>query len=389
MKIIFCTHRLDYSGGIERVLIEKVNYLKIFFNYEILIVVTMDEGRNIFFDLDKNIKVENLNINYNTLDKISNKIYKKIIYRLKQMQHLKKLKKLVNIYQPDILISTGDQSISLCIDKKIKAFKLLENHLEKNTFLVSLNKDDSLIKYYYKKIKRYLKFKNIEKYDKFIVLTNEDKEQWLNEKEIKNIEVIPNPLSFYPKEISKCKNKTIISVGRLAEQKGYKELIEVWSKLFKKYPDWKLEIYGEGPLKKKLQEKIDILGMTNSLLLKGTDKRIMERYLESSIYVMTSKYEGFGMVLVEAMACGLPVVSFDCPCGPKDIIKDGEDGFLIRNRDLDGMAKKLEFLIKNENQRKIMGKKAHENIARYSKEKVMLQWKNLFEELVNKKENKL
>ena len=387
MKIIFCTHRLDYSGGIERVLIEKVNYLKKFFNYEILIVVTMDEGRNIFFDLDKNIKVENLNINYNTLDKISNKIYKKIIYRLKQMQHLKKLKKLVNIYQPDLLISTGDQSISLCIDKKIKAFKLLENHLEKNTFLVSLNKDDSLIKYYYKKIKRYLNFKNIEKYDKFIVLTNEDKEQWLNEKEIKNIEVIPNPLSFYPDEISSCKNKTIISVGRLAEQKGYKELIEVWSKLFKKYPDWKLEIYGEGSLKKELQEKIDTLGMTNSLLLKGTDKRIMERYLESSIYVMTSKYEGFGMVLVEAMACGLPVVSFDCPCGPKDIIKDGEDGFLIRNRDLDEMAKKLELLIKNENQRKIMGKKAHENIVRYSKEKVMLQWKNLFEELVNKKEN--
>lgn len=385
MKILYCINGLYNSGGTERVLTEKVNFFKKKYGYDIVIVLSEEKKIKQYFLLEKDIKILNLDINYNELLNVKNKIIRKLKYKLKKIRHQKLFIETVKKYEPDIIVSTGDESRNICSNKKISCKKILESHFDKETFLGKINKKSIYyFIYMYRKIIR--KF-FIKKYDKFIVLTIEDKEQWLNEKEIKNIEVIPNPLPFYPKKVSSCKNKTIISVGRLEAQKGYDELVEVWNKLFKKYPDWKLEIYGEGSLKKELQEKIDTLGMNNSLLLKGTDKRIMKRYLESSIYVMTSKYEGFGMVLVEAMACGLPVVSFDCPCGPKDIIKDGEDGFLIRNRDLDEMAKKLEFLIQNETQRKIMGKKAHENIARYSKEKVMLQWKNLFEELVDKKEN--
>ena len=384
MKIMYCSHGLEYAGGTERVLTEKVNFLKKKYGYEIVIVLVEGKDKPLYFELDKDIKILNLDINYNELVDEKNKILRKLKHKLKKIRHKKLLINVVEEYKPDIIISTGDESRDICITPKIKCKKILESHFDKKTFCGKI-REKSI--YYFLDIYRRIKRKVfIGEYDKFVILTKEDKAEWAKEKKIKNIEVIPNPLPFYPKEISKCKNKTIISVGRLAEQKGYDDLIEVWNKLFKKYPDWKLEIYGEGPLRKELQEKIDTLGMTNSLLLKGNDKRIVERYLESSIYVLSSKYEGFAMVLVEAMASGLPVVSFDCPCGPKDIIKDGEDGFLIRNRDLDEMAKKLELLIKNENQRKIMGKKAHENIVRYSKEKVMLQWKNLFEELVNKKE---
>lgn len=388
MKIFFCIHGLYNSGGMERVLTEKVNYLRKIYKYEIIIIISEGKGKKNYFDLDNEIKIINLDIGYHNIKNQTNQLLKRLILKIKEMVHLYKFKKIVKEYEPDIIISLGDESRYVCCNQKIKGKKLLEIHFDYETFL-GRRKNDSFFWKSYNIYKHFKQRQIIKQYDKLIVLTEEDKNKWLKKEKIKDIKSIPNPLPFYPEKISTCKNKTIISVGRLVEQKGYNDLIEVWSKLFQKYPEWKLEIYGDGPLRKELQEKIDTLGMDSSLLLKGADKNIMERYLESSIYVMTSKYEGMPMVLLETMACGLPVVSFDCPCGPKDIIKDGEDGFLIRNRDLDEMAKKLEFLIKNENQRKIMGKKAHENIARYSKEKVMLQWKNLFEELVNKKENKL
>lgn len=383
MRIIICTHGLHMSGGMERVITNKANYLAQKYNYEV-VILTYEKSEEQFFKLDSKVKVINLGIDYLKVSDNKNIFIRKIknIYKFKK--HQKRFEEIVKRLNPDIITTWERISSSICINSDIKCKKIIECHVDKKNFIDVERKN--LI---YKILDRYRNKKekdNIGKWDKLIVLTNEGKLEWEKEKNIKNIEVIPNFLSFYPLKTSECKNKTIISVGRLELQKGYDELIEVWNKLFQKYSDWKLEIYGEGSLKKELQEKIDKLGMTNSLLLKGVDKNIMDKYLKSSIYVMSSRYEGFGMVLVEAMACGLPVISFDCPCGPKDIIKDGEDGFLIRNRDLNEMANKLEFLIKNEEKRKNMGEKAHQNIARYSKDKVMLQWKNLFEELVNKKE---
>lgn len=383
MRIIICTHGLHMSGGMERVITNKANYLAQKYNYEV-VILTYEKSEEQFFKLDSKVKVINLGIDYLKVSDNKNIFIRKIknIYKFKK--HQKRFEEIVKRLNPDIITTWERISSSICINSNIKCKKIIECHVDKKNFIDVERKN--LI---YKILDRYRNKKekdNIGKWDKLIVLTNEGKLEWEKEKNIKNIEVIPNFLSFYPLKTSECKNKTIISVGRLELQKGYDELIEVWNKLFQKYSDWKLEIYGEGSLKKELQEKIDKLGMTNSLLLKGVDKNIMDKYLKSSIYVMSSRYEGFGMVLVEAMACGLPVISFDCPCGPKDIIKDGEDGFLIRNRDLNEMANKLEFLIKNEEKRKNMGEKAHQNIARYSKDKVMLQWKNLFEELVNKKE---
>ena len=218
----------------------------------------------------------------------------------------------------------------------------------------------------------------LKKYDKIIVLTNEDKEKW-NEKY--SIEVIYNPLTFFPQNISNLKNKKIISVGRLEEQKGYDILIDVWNIVSKKYPDWILEIYGEGSERENLQNKINKLGLEKSFLLKGATKDIQDKYLESSIYVMSSRYEGMPMVLLEAMACGLPIVSFNCPCGPKDIIKDKEDGFLIPFGDIELMAEKIEELIIDEEKRKLFGKNAKRNVQRFSQDKIMNQWQELFENL--------
>lgn len=217
----------------------------------------------------------------------------------------------------------------------------------------------------------------VNKYDEFIVLTEEDKKQWKNKK----VKVIPNFISSFPKEISSCENKKIISVGRLEYQKGYDILIDVWKKIEEKYPDWILEVYGNGPEKEKLQRKINSLGLEKSFLLKGVTKNIKEKYLASSIYVMSSRYEGMPMVLLEAMAHGLPVVSFECPCGPKDLIIDNEAGFLVEFGDKEKMQEKIEELIINKEKRQIFGRNARKNVERFSKEKIMEKWKKLFEKM--------
>ena len=152
---------------------------------------------------------------------------------------------------------------------------------------------------------------------------------------------------------------------------------------FKKYPDWTLEIYGEGTEREKLEKKINKLGLENSFLLKGVEKNIQNKYLESSIYVMSSRFEGMPMVLLEAMSCGLPVISFDCPCGPRDMIKYNENGFLIEFGNIKEMANKIEELIANEEKRKLFGKNARKSIQKYSKDKIMEEWIKLFENIKN------
>ena len=228
------------------------------------------------------------------------------------------------------------------------------------------------------KIETYLEDKISNKYDLFVVLTNEDKIKWKNSK----VEVIPNFLEKYPTKISELKNKKIISVGRLDYQKGFDLLIDVFEKVTRVHPEWKLEIYGEGEEKEKLNEKIKNKNLDGNIKLNGVTIEIGKKYIEASIYVMSSRYEGFGMVLLEAQAYGLPIVSFNCPCGPKDIITANKNGFLCNFGNIDDMAEKIIYLIDNIEIRKNFGKKARENSLEYSEEKIMEKWENLLQVLI-------
>ena len=384
MKLVFCTPQIIGSGGVERVLAQRLNYFVEKFGYDVTIVTTENNSRIYknkfpFFYFNSKIKIIDLKISYtNVLN--CNFIKKKIKINLLKSNHLKKLNAIVNEIKPDILISLGDIDRTISYKVNYSCKKILEHHVSKKYFTGELTANN-----FFDKLKvtyrEYREKQYLNKYDEFLVLTEEDKKAWGDNR----IKVINNPLPFDSKEISTCKNKKIISVGRLEKEKGFDILIDVWKKVNEKHPDWILEIYGEGSLRKKLQEKIDLLNLEDSLILKGNEKNIQSKYLENSIYVMSSRYEGFGMVLIEAMSCGLSLVSFDCPCGPKDIIKDGENGFLVKFGNIDKMAEKINYLIENEDKRIKMGKKSKELSYNYSEEKIMNQWKELFKNLLENK----
>ncbi len=376
MKLLYCIRGLYNSGGMERILTDKLNYLSQNYNYEIYVITTDQKEKNIFFPLNKEIKHIDLGINY--LDDINKNFFKRIlVYIQKQKEHEKKLKNIINEIKPEILISLGDEDRNFIYKFKNKNIKIVrEHHFNKKHLLQNEARN-----FIYKLKAYYMHFKDIylvDKYDEFIVLTEEDKENWHNKK----IKSIPNFINFIPEKSSNCENKKIISVGRLEYQKGYDILINVWNIISKKYPNWILEIYGEGIERESLQNKINKLGLEKSFILKGAVKNIQDKYLESSIYVMSSRYEGMPMVLLEAMSYGLPVVSFDCSCGPKDIIKDNEDGFLVEFGNIEQMAEKIEKLISDEEKRKLFGKNARKNVERFSADIIMKEWKELFENLI-------
>jgi glycosyltransferase involved in cell wall biosynthesis len=218
----------------------------------------------------------------------------------------------------------------------------------------------------------------VKQLDALVLLTQHDADSWNG---LTKTVVIPNSLPFFPEKPSTCLQKQVIFVGRLNEQKGLEYLIETWERVHQKHDDWILQIYGDGEQRDMLNHLIRKARLENAVVVNRPTMQIMEKYLESSIFLLTSRFEGFGMVLIEAMACGVPVVSFDCPWGPADIIKNGEDGFLVEYLNTIEAAEKVIQLIESLELRQKMGIRARENVQRFSRQIVMKQWVDLFQSL--------
>jgi glycosyltransferase involved in cell wall biosynthesis len=219
----------------------------------------------------------------------------------------------------------------------------------------------------------------VNKYDKFVLLTEEDKNNW---KQYHHTISIPNARTFKYANRAKLENKKIIAIGRLTYQKGFDRLISTWNIIKEDIGDWELEIYGEGELRNSLQQQINELGVNNSIKLMGTSSQIKKIYENASLLVMSSRFEGFPMALVEGKSAGLPILSFDFPCGPKDIIQDKVDGYIVRNGDIQGLANRILQLIKDDKLRKKMGENAFINSDAFSEDKIMQRWINLFDSLL-------
>lgn len=376
MKIVYCIAGTCHSGGMERVLTNKANYL-VAHGYEIVIVTTDQQGQPPFFALDKRIRCIDLQINYekNNGKSFLNKI---LHYPLKQYKHKQRLKKVLKLECPDVTVSMFCNDASFITNIKDGSAKVLEIHFSKFKRLQYGRKGLWKLADLWRSKQDE---KTVARFDKFVVLTEEDKGYW---GKLHNIIVIPNALTFSTAQQALLENKKVVAIGRYTYQKGFERLIDAWRIIAQQLPDWKLDIVGDGEARELLQQQIYTYGLEKKITLVHPTKDIEKIYLEASLIVLSSRYEGLPMVLLEAQAFGLPIVAFRCKCGPADIIDEGSNGFLVEEGDREGLARQMAKIMTDEPLRKQMGKIAKEKSQRYNEEVIMKQWMNLFHSLTMK-----
>ena len=379
MKLIYCTHSTYNPGGMERVLLNKVTYLSQLPGWEVSVVTTDQHQRPPFYPFPEKVRMTDLEINYSEDNEKG--AWKKITgYLRKRKEHKRKLTALLLKEKPNIVVSLYPSESSFIPDIKDGSKKVLELHYCK-FFRLQYGRKGLLG--WIDKLRTRQDEQIVRRFDKFVVLTNEDRGYWGN---LPNIEVIPNAAMHVSDAYSDVMNKRVIAVGRLDYQKGFDRLIQAWQLVRHtgKFTDWKLDIYGQGEWQKMLQQMIDKAELQNTVCLNRPTKQIGEEYVKSDMLVMSSNYEGFPMVMIEAMACGLPVVSFDYKCGPKDIIQTGINGLLVPNGDIQALADAMMKVMEDEAYRKMLSQNARKVVDTYSEQAVMSQWIRLFTSITAK-----
>ena len=379
MKIIYCTHSTCNPGGMERVLLNKVTYLSQLPGWKVAVVTTDQHQRPPFYPFPEKVRMTDLGINYSEDNEKG--AWKKITgYLRKRKEHKRKLTALLLKEKPDIVVSLYPSESSFIPDIKDGSRKVLELHYCK-FFRLQYGRRGLLG--WIDKLRTRQDEQIVRRFDKFVVLTNEDRGYWGN---LPNIEVIPNAAMHVSDAYSDVMNKRVIAVGRLDYQKGFDRLIQAWQLVQHtgKFTDWKLDIFGQGEWQEMLQQMIDKAGLQDSLQIHQPTKQIGEEYVKSDLLVMSSNYEGFPMVMIEAMACGLPVVSFDYKCGPKDIIQSGINGLLVPNGDIQALADAMMIVMEDEAYRKMLSLNARKVVDTYSEQAVMSQWIRLFTSITAK-----
>jgi len=361
-NIIFIITDLNFGGGGERVVANMANYFFKESNYNVEIISLGLFSLETFYNIESGIKIKYLNIKQKSNNKIQNIYYKiKTFFSLKNYLKSNRNKSFVlgiGTY-PNILLSNINYPYMIRIGCEHNSYK-------------SVNKIWSILRIlYYKKLNA--------------VVSLTQKDRIFLSKISKYCYTIPNARTFTPiiiKDFSNKKaRKQLLAIGRLSYQKGYNYLLDIFEKLSHKIPDWNLCIIGEGPLEKWLNDEIKKRKLKHRICLMKPIKEISKMYIDSSIYIMTSRFEGFPMVLLEAQSFGLPIVSFDCDTGPRDIIHNGIDGFLVKPYDINEMANRIEQLIKDKELRKRFGINAIKNSDNFSDEKIYSIWEKLFKNL--------
>lgn len=360
MKIIFNTDQIYLHGGIEKVMATKANYLANQPEMEVYIVTTEQNGNTPCYPLDKKIKLVDLGVNYNR-----SKSYFSWENIKKAFKHFDRQRKLFRVLQPDVVISPNfnfDHYWLPFIYRRAR--KIKEIHSSRYNWSPSL--------------RNRLSAWSEKRYDAVVVLNKDEANYFQSD----NVVIIPNPIE---KREGWCllENKQVIAAGRIAPVKGFDELILAWKEVHVQHPDWRLHIYGQdyAGTQNQLQQLIDQSGLQEMVVFMDSVDDLPQTMLDYSVYAMSSVTECFPMVLLEALSVGLPIVSYDCPNGPRNIVTDGRDGVLVKERHSKALAASLTQLMADRELRLAMGHEAKSNAVHFHTDSVMQKWLSLLTEI--------
>ena len=383
MKIVYIYPKLTLASGTERILIDKMNCFADQEGYEVMAITYEQDNHPIIFPLSSKVIHIDLDARFYELYK-----YNRFIRIIKWRYYLQRLQKRFNnlmySFSPDIVIATTYyvDIMSMINSSPVPFVKMLESHIDQR-FIHNHDKNKRLN--IYQRLHGWYEFRTIlrisSKFDKLVALNKDDVYDWskrLSTVMIENI-VHLNPLGY----VSSQDTKRVVFVGRYEWQKGVFDLLDIWAKVHIVHSDWYLDMFGDGSLFEDLTKKANELKA--NIHVNHSTTQIFEKYVNSTILLVTSNYEPFGLVMPEAMSCGLPVVAFDCPSGPANIINNGVDGYLIKNRDMKAFVEKVCYLIEHKDVRLEMGKAAEQSSLRYSPKVVMPKWKDLFCNMLSEK----
>lgn len=374
MKILFLIGSLSNSGGMERMLTFQANYFADHFEYDVTVLTYDQKKSQDFFNLSDKVNRIRLSI-----EKKSHSNRFLTLYLLnKYLESLKsEIEKTLLQSHFDICLSFGIEGKFL-YQIKDKSKKIIEFHFSKDFY-----KQDSGS--FLQKVWRRYRFKQsigkTKMYDRMVVLTETDKDFW--QQYLSNVVAINNPNVMQSEANSSLENKVAVSLGRLTRQKGFDRLIDIWEKVAEKYPDWELHIYGEGAEKKKLMELISDKNLQEFVQINPPVKDVAKVYQSASLYLMASRFEGFGLVLIEAMSFGLPVIAYNV-IGPNELVQNNVNGFLIEDGNSDEFAYQIGLLCSDYEKRKELGENAKEFVEKFSPQQIMKQWSDLFNDVLRR-----
>lgn len=380
MKIVYLLSSFISKAGTERILSDKMNYLVNKCGYEITFITYEQGNHPMAYYLDERIKVIDLNTRFFPLNKLNPAM--RIIAKSRQKRKLKsKLQDVLSVVNPDFVVLTTYDFDKFGSILTLPYRFVIESHICISDIRQELRQNNFILKFLARHLDS-IHFKTMNKAHALVSLTNADKTDWEQYVNIP-VFVIPNLVTRYPNDISCYSERPnrIICVGRLTRQKGFDYLIKAWALLANKYSGWKIDIFGTGDLEDYLIQMINDYNLKQSIRINKPTHNIFEEYNQSSIFILSSRYEGFGLVLIEAMSCGIPCISFDCPHGPSDIITNGEDGVLIPVGDIKKLAKSIEWMIVHKEERERMSQNARKKARKYLANNIMPQWIELFNKI--------
>lgn len=365
MKILFNTDQIHLHGGIEKVMATKANHFASLPGVEVFIVTAEQKGLAPCYPLDKRIRLIDLAVDYNRTQS-----YFSGGNLLKAVRHFRSQKKLFRDLSPDVIISPNFNFDHYWLPLIKGKAKLLKERHSSRYREEEQRKNTSLTARIRFRINDWIE----SRYDHIVVL-NADEEKYVK---TGNAVVIPNPVALQS-ITAELKNKKVIAAGRISPVKNFGDLIRAWAIVHRTCPEWQLDIFGEDYLntKKELQHLVTSLNLEQSVFFPGTIDRMTEKMSEYALYAMTSETECFPMVLLEALSVGVPVVSYDCPNGPRNIVTHGSAGIISPPHDVELLAESLLRLIEDQELRQSMGRAAKQNVLRFGTPHVMKQWQKL------------